>query len=64
MENLTDALRWFSPKAHTDSTRFNKKEDSTKVGMREFDFVIVLIRGNLWKFVAEKIFTKKYLCDS
>ena len=23
--NLTDALRWFTPKAHTDSTRFNKK---------------------------------------
>ena len=36
------------PKAHTDSTRFNEK----------------IICGNLWKFVAEKIFTKKYLCDS
>lgn len=23
--NLTDALRWFTPKAHTDSTRINKK---------------------------------------
>ena len=25
VENLTEALRWFTPKAHTDSTRFNKK---------------------------------------
>ena len=24
VENLTEALRWFTPKVHTDSTRFNK----------------------------------------
>ena len=38
VENLTDALRWFSPKAHADSTKFNKK----------------MVCGNLCEFVAEK----------
>ena len=25
VRNLTEALRWFSPTAHTDSTKFNEK---------------------------------------
>ena len=36
--NLTEALRWFSPTAHTDSTKFNEK----------------MVCGNLCEFVAEK----------
>ena len=36
--NLTDALRWFSPKAHIDSARFKEK----------------IICGNLCEFVSEK----------
>ena len=41
MLNLTEALRSLTPKAHTDSTRFNKKK-------------IVEICANLWLFVADK----------
>ena len=40
MLNLTEALHSLTPKAHTDSTRFNKK--------------IVEICANLWLFVADK----------
>ena len=49
---------WTDPpfgRAYQLLNRLNKKEDSTKVGMRKFDFVRVLIRGNLCEFVAEKI---------
>ena len=52
VRNLTDGQTLPNPplgRAYQLLNRLNKKVDSTKVGMREFDFVIVLIRGNLWQ---------------
>ena len=50
VRNLTDGQTLPNPplgRAYQLLNRLNKKDDSTKVGMREFDFVRVLICGNL-----------------
>ena len=39
------------------TTQQTQQEDSTKVGMREFDFVRVLICGNLWQKNPSRIYS-------